>query len=93
MIEDEEVEVGRGMAMGTEMELEMEMERQREKEKEKERGNEGEVAAASLSFPLARVKKIMKMDRDIGTIQNEALLAVTAAAVCRRRLLVPTVCV
>lgn len=44
-------------------------------------GNDSGVASASLCFPLARVKKIIKMDRDVGTIQNDALLAITAAAV------------
>lgn len=37
--------------------------------------------ASSLTFPLARVKKIIKADREVGTIQNEALLVAAAAAV------------
>lgn len=36
--------------------------------------------AVSLSFPLARVRKIMKADGDVGMIQNDALLATCAAA-------------
>lgn len=38
-------------------------------------------AAASLTFPLARIKKIIKADKDVGMVQNEALLATCAAAV------------
>lgn len=37
--------------------------------------------AASLTFPLARIKKIIKADKDVGMVQNEALLATCAAAV------------
>lgn len=37
--------------------------------------------ATSLAFPLARIKKIIKADKDVGMVQNEALLATCAAAV------------
>ena len=37
----------------------------------------------SVSFPQARVKKVMKIDRAVGTIQHDALLRMTCAAVFR----------
>jgi hypothetical protein len=40
-----------------------------------------EYSAAQLSFPMARVKKIVKTDSTVGTIQNDALLFIAAAAV------------
>lgn len=35
----------------------------------------------SVSFPQARVKKVMKMDQDVGSIQHDALLRMTCSAV------------
>lgn len=35
----------------------------------------------SVSFPQARVKKVMKTDQEVGSIQQDALLRTTCAAV------------
>ncbi len=42
---------------------------------------DGGEEAASVVFPQARVKKIMKTDKDVGTISQEALLRMTCTAV------------
>ena len=40
-----------------------------------------EWTPVSVSFPQARVKKVMKVDKAVGSIQHDALLRMTCAAV------------
>ncbi|URE20467.1 factor y subunit [Musa troglodytarum] len=50
-----------------------------EKEEEEEEEEE-EAGALSPSFPMGRVKKILKLDREINKVTSEALLLVSLSA-------------
>lgn len=39
------------------------------------------VRAVGLCFPLSRVKKIMKTDKEVSACHSEAVISMTAAAV------------
>lgn len=43
--------------------------------------NEEQWDPVSVSFPQARVKKIMKLDKDVANIPSDALLRMTCSAV------------
>jgi len=45
----------------------------------------------SVSFPQARVKKVMKVDKAVGSVQHDALLRMTCAAVFRDILWAPMI--
>ncbi|CAL9126727.1 uncharacterized protein LOC135680151 [Musa acuminata AAA Group] len=51
-----------------------------EVEEEEEEEEEEEAGTLSPSFPMGRVKKIMKLDREINKVNSEALLLISLSA-------------